>query len=59
MPCEYCSPDAESCSVCETYNDPARKSYSRWVSGCILVIFGVIGLVAGMCWIINQVGGVK
>ena len=41
------------------YNDPARKSYSRWVSGCILVIFGVIGFVAGMCWIINQVGGAK
>ena len=59
MPCEYCSPDDESCSVCETYDDPARDNYRR-----VVVIVCAVGMLlmigaAAVCAIINQAGGAK
>lgn len=59
MPCEFCSPDAESCCVCETYDDPARDAYRRVV--VIVCAAGMLLLIgaAVVCAVINQLGGAK
>lgn len=59
MPCEYCGPDDDECSVCETYTDPARDNYRRVV--VIVCAAGMLLLIgaAVVCAIINQLGGAK
>lgn len=63
MACEWCPKDADDCNMCreddeperKEYYDPSRKQYNAWAGGCIVVFVGVIGFVAGLCWIINQI----
>lgn len=56
MPCEFCGPDDDVCSVCEKYTDPSRDSYRRKV--IILCAAGMLVLInaAVVCAVVNQLG---